>query len=81
MRFLLFSPIGLVAVLGLLWTAKVLQSLPSDWQQFQETEDRNQKLGQIFVWASALIAGMISCTIMFGLLTTSLSELESWKRF
>ncbi len=81
MRFPFLNPIALLAIVCLLWFAKVLQSLPSDWQQFNEAEDRNQRIGQICIWISALIAGIITGTILFGLLTTSLDEFESWKRF
>ena len=81
MRFLLLSPVGIIAVLGILWCARVLQSLPSDWQEFHETGDRNRKRGLIFVWMTALAAATITAIILYGLTVTSLDELESWKRF
>lgn len=77
----LLSPEAVFAIVGVIWCAKVLESFRSDWSAFHETREVSDRVIQILVWISGIIAGVITCVIIFSLISMSLSELESWKRF
>jgi hypothetical protein len=77
---ILFSPQVLFAIIGIIWFAKVLDSFPSDWSHFHESQENSDRAIQILVWISAIIAAVVTAVIMFSLISTSLTELESWKR-
>ncbi|MBT5706745.1 hypothetical protein N8766_02595 [bacterium] len=77
----LLSPESVAAIIGVIWCAKVLDSFSSDWSNFHESQENSDRVIQILVWISAIIAAVVTGVIMFSLISTSLSELESWKRF
>jgi hypothetical protein len=52
----LLSPESVTAIIGVMWCAKVLDSFPSDWSNFHESQETSDRAIQILVWISGIIA-------------------------
>lgn len=76
----LLSPEALIAIIGVIWCAKVLDSFRSDLASFRDTQEASDRTIQILVWISAIIAAAVTAVITYSLISISLTELESWKR-
>ena len=81
MRFFFLNPKAIIAILALLWCAKILQSLPSDWVTFKDSEDRGDRAIQVFAWVFTLIIAIGTGSYFFSFLSFSFNEIQDWMRF
>lgn len=81
MRWFFLNPKAVIAILGLLWSAKVIKDLPSDWETFRDSDDRTDQTIQIVSWIVSTMVVIITVTIVFSILSFSISELKDWSRF